>query len=321
VKTSTKKYALCIGAAMTVFTGCANTQSPMSATPTLLRSAPFTERSGDLLYAAGGRFGYVLTYPDGKRIGKFLLRIGNRPASANGLCADSKGNVFVTATSGSGSNIFEYAHGNAYPFTSLNVPYGPPIGCASDSGGNLAVTASYPNGRFLHVIEIYSGAQGKPVMYSDIRGISAVAYCTYDTSGDLFVDGVDAESHFQLVELAKNWKRFHPIAVDGIETKHPGNLQWVDGHLLVAIPHARKVYTVNVDGLRGKVVATTAIDDWDAPSTPQSWLRGSAFVAPFGSDGKSIALWHYPEGGKPFGVLRDFAAQASLSGVVVSASQ
>jgi hypothetical protein len=53
--------------------------------------------SGDLLYAAGQGFGYVFTYPAGVQVAQFKLAPRYEHATANGLCSDTNGNVFVTA--------------------------------------------------------------------------------------------------------------------------------------------------------------------------------------------------------------------------------
>jgi hypothetical protein len=277
--------------------------------------------STDLLYAAGQHFGYVFTYPAGKLVGSFPLRIDRQQGYANGLCSDSSGNVFVTVFSASFVKIFEYAHGGTKPIAELRDPQPTPIGCASDpTSGNLAVTNSFPT-EGLESVAIYKSAQGKATLHYSIPEMGALAFCAYDNAGDLFVDGKKRRNgRFALAELPKGSGTFQIITVKGLDTRKPGNLQWIGNYLTVAAPTVHKIYTLQVSGTMGTIVGTILLHRWDTRRTVQSWIDGNSVVAPSGPTNEQIAFWNYPQGGKPLKTLRGFAT-GYIHGVTVSAGQ
>jgi hypothetical protein len=100
-------------------------------TPSLPASGPAPQTgTQDYLYLGrGGDASYVLTYPHLRQVGT----IGN---AAFGLCADAKGNVFLTTS----DLVQEYAPGATQPFKVLKVPGGYAVDCSVDAAsGNLAV--------------------------------------------------------------------------------------------------------------------------------------------------------------------------------------
>ncbi|HVR46069.1 MAG TPA: hypothetical protein VMT95_05480 [Candidatus Binatia bacterium] len=277
--------------------------------------------STDLLYAAGQHFGYVFTYPAGKLVGSFPLRIHRQQGYSNGLCSDSGGDVFLTVFSASFVKIFEYAHGGTKPIAELRDPQPTPIGCASDpTSGNLAVTNSFPT-EGLESVAIYKGTQGKAKLYYSIPEMHVLAFCAYHNAGDLFVDGKNrTNGRFALAELPKGSGTFQSITVKGLDTRKPGNLQWIGNYLTVAVPTAHRIYTLQVSGTTGTIVGTTVLHRWDTRTTVQSWIDGNTVIAPRGLTNETIAFWNYPQGGKPVKTLRGFAA-GYIHGVTVSTGQ
>jgi hypothetical protein len=275
-------------------------------------------RSTDLLYAAGQRFGYIFSYPAGRFERSFKLHIAGQKAYANGLCSDSSGNVFITVYSASYTKILEYAHEGTKPIAELGVPQPTAVACASDpTSGNLAVTTSFPT-EGLESVAIFADARGKPKIYYGIPKMSVYAFCAYDDGGDLFVDGERNNARFALGELSRGSQGFTAITVKGLDTRHPGNLQWVGKYLSVAVPRDHKVYLMQISGTTGTIVDTIVLDGWNTQATPQSLIRGDKVVAPAGPTDKKVALWEYPQGGKPIKVLSGFAADSRIAGVAVS---
>lgn len=273
----------------------------------------------DLLYAAGRQHaGYVFTYPAGKLVSTFPLRIHRQQGYANGLCSDSSGNVFITVYSASYVKIFEYAHGATKPIAELNDPQPTPIGCASDpTSGDLAVTNSFPT-EGLESVAIYRGAQGKARVYYSTPEMGTLAFCAYDNAGDLFVDGKKrTNGGFALAELPKGSGTFAMVTVKGLDTRKPGNLQWVGNYLTVAVPTVHTIYTLDISGTTGTIVGTTVLHRWDTRTTVQSWIDGDRLIAPSGPTHNALTFWSYPQGGKPAKVLR--FTNASIAGVTVSA--
>lgn len=314
------RYALGIAAAAVVLSGCGGSQPLFGAPGVPMENRVAASESGDLLYAAGEHYGYVFTYPKGRLVQTFKLQIHGQRGSANGLCSDSSGNVFIAAFSASFTKVFEYAHGGTKPIAQLDDPQPTAIACASDSAtGNLAVTNSFPT-EGLESVAIYSNARGKPKLYYTIPKMNVYGFCAYDDAGDLFVDGQRLDSRFVLAELPKGGHTFRAITVKGLDTRNPGNLQWAGSHLTVAVPTANAVYALSISGTTGTIVGTTMLHGWDTRRTSQSWIQGNKVIAPSELSNTTIAFWNYPQGGKSVKVLSGFAA-GYIHGVTVSAVQ
>lgn len=311
------RQAFITGFALAFLAGCGAAQPP-SGVP---RGLAESHRHGrccqdtDLLYAAGDRYGFIYTYQTGRWVGTFKLRIQDQKAYANGLCADSSGNVFITLYSASFTKVVEYAHAGTQ-LAELKVPQPTAVACASDpTSGNLAVTASFPT-EGLESVAIFTGARGKPALYYGIPKMDVYAFCAYDNAGNLFVDGVRHYSGFALAELQKGSQRFTAITVKGIETSYPGNLQWVGKYLTVAVPRVQKIYVLHVSGTTATVARTIVLDGWKTRTTPQSWIQGDNIIAPAGTPSTNVAFWKYPQGGKPFKVLSGFGGYAVYGAAV-----
>jgi hypothetical protein len=108
-------------------------------------------QNDDLLYLTQSAV-KVFTYPQGKLVGGLQQHY-----SARGECVDSDGDVFVTNIDG---RIEEYAHGRIGPIGELDTVRGYPLACAIDpTTGDLAATVGGNR------IDIFKGAQGKPIVY------------------------------------------------------------------------------------------------------------------------------------------------------------
>lgn len=116
------------------------------------------------------------------------------------MCVDSKQNIYVTDDSVGGAEaVFEYAHGGTVPIRIFGVG-GYPEDCAIDpTTGDLAVTVFVFNGEF---VAIFRKARGKPSVYTD-TGFGFMNACTYDSNGNLFVDGNVVSGKLQFIELPK----------------------------------------------------------------------------------------------------------------------
>jgi hypothetical protein len=296
--------------------GC-NVAQPPSETPLIVRQDAVRPPNTDDLYVAAGKNGYVLAYNSGKVRGNLDFRIGGQRGYTNGLCSDSFGNVFVTVYSASYVKIFKYVYNSTKPDVTLSDPIPTPVSCAvSDLGQTLAVAESFPT-EGLHAVSLYLHERGKPQVIYDLANVSAPAYCTYDATGDLFIDGQTDKGNFALAELPKGSAKFVKIAASGVVTTHPGNLQWIGDDLTIAIPQSQKILTLKVSGGTATVLRTTPIDGWGVKSTPQTWIFGHTFIAPMGSDAENIGRWRYPKGGNPR-TLGTFKADAPISGVAMS---
>ena len=127
-----------------------------------------------------------------------------------------------------------------------------PFACAVDpTTGNLALTDINGQSNIGGVL-VYAKAQGTPHVYSDPTLVVAY-FCAYDASGNLFVDGLDQNYAFVLLELPVGSTTFETITVGGT-IEFPGGIAW-DGQYLAVGDQA-------YDGGR-----TSAIDDLSLSGT------------------------------------------------------
>jgi hypothetical protein len=266
-------------------------------------------KSEDLLYASYvGQIVYVYSYPSGKEVGELTnFASGYYP---QGLCADSSGDVFVTAPeekNSSQSIIYEYAHGGTNPIATLSDP-GSAIACAVDpTTGNLAVANAFTGGYGDGDVAIYQDAQGTASVYSD-SNIEIFYYCTYDNQGNLFGTGFNEYyASNVLVELPEGTGGFKGISLS--KSFDVGSIQWTGRSLAAAAitPTSRgeqPVYQIEITGSAGTVSGPTLLwsrRDKKNADAVQFWVQGGTIVGP--DYDRGLELWRYPKGGKPTEVI------------------
>lgn len=235
----------------------------------------------------------VFSYPDGKLQGH--LSGFDEP---NGLCSDAKGNVFVADTYN--SRIVEYAHGGTKPIAVIG-DAGTPLGCAVDpTTGNLAVT----NYNFLATgaVAVYKKARGTPTVYT---GLWITYFCTYDSAGNLFIDGFSSSGAVAIGELAKGASSLNGIPLN-IKAGWAGGLQWDGKHLVLGDDYANKfipsepyttvAYKLSIQGGVADVIKTIPLVT--ASDIVQFSLKGKTLLGPDASN-ETVGFWTYPTGGKP----------------------
>lgn len=297
------RYAFSIGLAIVV-SGCGGYQEsiPQNSPTNGVISRSFERddswivpeaKSQTLLYvSAAPNDVFVYTYPRPKLVGE--LRFNGEVA---GLCSDQDGNVWVPVFNPATSKgkIFEYKHGSKRRIAALRDD-GAPSGCARDPlSGNLAVTnscvtASCPSDG--GDVVIYAAGSGTGTSYID-PSITDYDFCTYDDSGDLFVDGQGPLSSFALAELPRNQTNLSDVRIDQDLTT-PAGLAWYGKHLAISSGSAIYEYSLR-HGKANQVHATSLNDTSDAG---QFALLGKIAVVP-GAQSNNVAFYHYPAGGSP----------------------
>ena len=310
------RYGFGICVAVVMLSGCGGSP-PIGAPGTMPQSAAIAAhadfgeswmlpeaKSEDLLYISNDKafsgFGDILvfSYPEGQLVGTLTKGI-DEPA---GLCVDKSGDIWIVNFGP--SEIVEYAHGGTSPIATLSDPDSGLNGCSADaSTGNLAVTDL--SGK----VAIYQNAKGTPTMYSD-PNIAGLYYCTYDTNGDLFVDGTSADL---IGELRKGDSTFTDIMLN--KSIGPDSIQWRGPHLTVEAAAGQNSHgptaidQVTISGNSGMVIRTTLLSSRHNRRTVsgvQYWIQGGMIIGPDYSRGGASGLlnfWHYPAGGKPTKVL------------------
>ncbi len=294
-------------AASALLAGCSGAQSPqalpVAAAPGTAMPArairtwmsPDAHRH-DLLYVSDNSgFVYVFQYPNGKLVGT----LGGFEGSS-GLCADTKGDVFVTNTNG--EVVLEYAHGGTKPIATF-LEFGAfPNGCAVDPmSGDLAVTnfATSPS-QGPGNVAVYANAQGNPTYYT-AKDFMEYLFGGYDAKGNLFIDGVNNGTTQSLfAELPKGGKSLKNLTVDQT-IGFPGGIQWDGKYMAIEDDMKDTIYRVNFAGSAGTTAGTVHLSA-RSHLVVQFWLQGSTIVVPYGGSPrnvKKIGLWKYPDGGKP----------------------
>lgn len=279
-------------------------------------------KNSDLLYVSNNAFNgelLALSFPGGELEGEVMIPT---PYPA-GLCSDSSGDVFVTTFGApSQSYVYEYAHGGTDPIVTLNNP-GRANGCAVDpTTGNLAVT-NIEGGS----VEIYEHAQGAPTAYVDPQ-ISTYAYCTYDQSGNLFVDAFASGSSATIGELPAGSASFANVTLTkGIG---PIAMQWRKGSIVTSGYTKSQfgkqpIYEIHVLGSVGTVSGPVFL--WSSRNrnpegSVQFAVKGGTLVEPGRGRGNAFDLlnfWKYPAGGRPKKVIHRPNGALVLYGVTFSA--
>jgi hypothetical protein len=252
-------------------------------------------KSQSLLYVSSVLTGdvYVYTYSTQKLVG--TLTGFTQPY---GLCVDKSANVWIV--NDGASQIVEYAHGGTSPIATLSDTGEYPEGCSVDpTTGNLAVTNIYSTSG-AGSVSIYTGGRGNGQIYSD-PGMTNDRFCGYDSSGNLFVDGVNSSSSFVLAELPKGSSSFTNIDLKQT-IEWPGGVQWDGKFIAVGDTDTGTIYRTNA---AGKVKGSTPLAGsnyvnqfWIVASSGGKKHKAASVVAP-SQDGGVAAIYKYPAGGSP----------------------
>jgi hypothetical protein len=210
----------------------------------------------------------------------------------DGLCTDSKGDVFVANTNA--YNVLEYAHGDAKPIATLaDLPNYYPNFCAVDPvTGDLAVT-NFPYGPYGSVtgnLVIYHHARGAPKPYT-ISAIYDYYTCGYDDHGNLVVDG-SSHGVIALAILKHGASTLQLLTLDQ-SLSFPGGVQWDGRHWAIG-DQQDNVYQFDIEGTKGTKVGTTVLNG--AAGVYEFYVGKHQIVVPeYAAD--QVQIFPYPKGG------------------------
>lgn len=291
-----------------------SSSAPFSAASSIaaLRIPAPGSAKGDLLYvdqgfSVGHNRGVVAiySYPGDKFVAKFTVANPSYPpATTEGICSDTLGDVFIEAEYYYGTTIYEYAHGGTSPIATIaDGGNGYVNECASDpTTGNLAVVSRASPGSGQANVAIFKDAMGTPTIYTD-PSISDYYSCSYDNQGNLFIEGTATSGHAVFAELPLGSGTFTNITL-GKPSKYLGAVQW-DGSY-ITLQEGLKIYRLSISGSKGTVVGTTQIRRRD-PSKGYEYIYRGRVIAPDGAQHKDgrIGFWRYPSGGDAVNVIAD----------------
>ncbi|HEY6484790.1 MAG TPA: hypothetical protein VIX83_00205 [Candidatus Cybelea sp.] len=231
-------------------------------------------------------------------------------ARPQGECSNGKSEVFVTDGSANVVEELSYAGRREHQ---LSDSYGSPGGCAFDPGTeNLAVFNYLGTQSKGGAVLVYHHASGSPNIYTNSKQFF-YSFGGYDSSGNLYFDGSNAQGKFVLSELPANGGNAHSLAISAGTIYSAGMVQWdaASGYLDVgdqncANTHASCIYQLKLSGKHAAIAGKITLEsDGGAPvcDLVQGVIADGRL---FGSDdddcGSSPSAtygWKYPSGGAP----------------------
>jgi len=237
-------------------------------------------KSENLIYVAGVYNVFIFNVR-GKEVGSIDF------LADPGVCSDANGNVWVTS-----GGATEYSHGSTTPIRQLNPPYTYQfVSCSVDPlNGDIALTMSRADNT--GGVAVFQKASGAPQIYTD-PDFRYYVYCTYDSSGDLFVNGLFGKKPVILGELPARGSSLVTIALNS-SIEGLGGLQWDGQYLALGDRRRLTVYQVDVSSGEGTIVGSTHFTGWREGGV-DFWINRSkiGFVA----YRHFFGIWEYPIGG------------------------
>jgi hypothetical protein len=231
------------------------------------------------------------------------IKTAGGQACTNGLYGYGKATFWIVV---SYSQITEYEV-RKKPIKTLSYPAGEPSSCAMDLTGDLAV-GSLSNGDLV----IFKDATGSGTVMT--TPLAEEYFDGYDPNGNLFLDGFNGTSGFELVELPKGSRKFEIIATSNT-VKFPGSVQWDGTYLTVTDQEAGAIYRYTVSGTTATLQGSVSLSG--ASDCAQTWIAtGVVYCADAGND--DVEVFKYPAGGAPIAVLK---GKSSLPLGVVAAQK
>jgi hypothetical protein len=235
----------------------------------------------DLLYVSSIGQTNVYTYPRGR----LVSALGG---STGVICSNAAGDVFLSQVNV--DVIDEFQHGRSTPIAEISEPFSSPQSCSTDRiSGDFAVVSSANEG-----VAVFRPAMRHHWHLPRLYPLSDYLFsCSYDASGDLFVDGRTQNNQIFLAEMAKGKSTFKNITLDHNLTTF-GTVQWDGQYLAVGDEGNTLIRRFSIQGFKGTQVGSLTLSG--PSSLKQFWIEGSIVI---GSDWyhSQVDFWNYPDGG------------------------
>jgi hypothetical protein len=255
-------------------------------------------KNGGLLYASDGSTNDVniYTYPKLKLVGTLTGFSGPQ-----GICLNQAGDVWIV--NAGASDVLEYAPLGTSPIATLHDPGQYSIACSGDDEpGNLAVSNILSTSDGPGSLSIYKHAEGNPDV---IEALTRDYFVTYDSKGNLFIDGQNPSYAFALGEIPKGSKKVEPLSVSGATIDFPGGVQYADGNLALGDQANNVIYQLAVSGSVATVVGTTKL--LGSSDVVTFFIHGHVVLC-LDAGNADIEIYKYPAGGEPIKVIHNIAA-------------
>ena len=170
--------------------------------------------------------------------------------------------------------------------------------CAMNTSGDLAVGILLGNsyGAGGQVV-IFKHASGSGIVYD--TPLSKEYFDGYDSSGNLFADGMGSTDSFSLVELPHGSSKFVTIKTSN-SPEFPGSVQWDGSYLTVFDQQTSETYQYTVSGTTATLKNTVQFAG--VGDCAQTWIvTGLLYCGDAGNNGGEV--FKYPAGGSPTAVF------------------
>jgi hypothetical protein len=286
---SASRRTLSILVSAGILAGCSGSQSipaPSAAVnaSSLLRVTPDDGRHETVAYIVNFGGGGIQEY----RFPKGELLHHPISGGGGGMCSRTNRGDFWVVNSNS-ETLNEYKAGGTKVLKTVSLAsYGDPAGCAVSHTDDLA--ASLMTG---DEVVVFSHATGSGTEYHD--ALEETFFATYDSSGDLFVNGFNSEFIPAVSEMPAGSSSFHIVSLPN-SIEFPGNIQWDGTYVTVNDQEAYKIYQYTVSGSSATLEGTVSYSG--ASDCDDTWIFRGYFLCPDYGDGNA-KVYAYPAGGSP----------------------
>lgn len=309
-------YAAGAGMALALLTDCAGGSAGLNPATPADHSTSWMRpdaKSHDLLYVTTSMGVFVYSYPGGTFEGQLTV---SKPA---GDCTDKKGNIYITSFAD--GSVFEYAHGGTEPLRVLPapVPGTAPASCAVDpTSGDLAVTEEGRENGVGAGVMIYPKAVGAPKIYMG-GDLVNYEYCTYDNTGNLFVDGTYPHGYENglLAELPRGGTSLRTVNLNYTLGWLSG-VQWDGKYLAVGQAVTPRIFRYTISGGNGFFVSSTALtgayDGFQFIFAGKNLILSNTYYDGY-LERWDVLVFAFPEGAEKteLGPFDDYEASVALS--------
>jgi hypothetical protein len=170
-----------------------------------------------------------------------------------------------------------------------------PSSCAMNKDGDLAV--GILDGPSTGDVLIYKSASGSGTFVK--TPLAREYFDGYDPNGNLFFDGFNSASAFQLDELPNGSSKVQTITTSNT-VEFPGSVQWDGKYLTVFDQLANAMYQYTISGTKATLKGTISFTG--SGDCAQTWIaKGVVYCGDAFNDNGEV--FSYPAGGSPIAVF------------------
>jgi hypothetical protein len=268
--------------------------NPLPSYSTILPDRHKSSKNFEYVISYYGTYASIFDYP------KSLAQIGMINGAGGQGCTNvlyGYGKKIIWNPGRTNELINEYRVPNTL-IRSLSLDYKFTSSCAMNAGGDLAIGIllgnSYgPGGQ----VVIFKNATGSGTVYN--TPLAKEYFDGYDSSGNLFADGLTGASSFGLVELPEGSSKFVSIKTSNAP-QFPGSVQWDGTYLTVFDQDTSETYQYTVSGTTATLKNTVQLSG--ASDCAQTWIvKGLLYCGDAGNDDGEV--YNYPAGGSAIAIL------------------